>query len=131
MEKDNLLKSVPRAGKVVSTSFLIELPELGQLNKRKIPDLVGVAPLNRDSGTLRGKRTVWGIRANLRTVLYMASLIGIKRNPVLVYVYQRLLSTGKAKKLALIACMRKLFTILNAMVRSNTIWQSNSIINNI
>ena len=114
-EKDNLLKSVPGVGKVVSTTLLIELPELGQLNLRKIAALVGVVPLNRDSGTLRGKRTVWGGRAKLRAVLYMAALVGVRRNPVIAAYYQRLLNAGKAKKVALVACMRKLLTILNAM----------------
>jgi transposase len=123
-EKDDLLKSVPGVGKVVSTTFLIELPELGQLNRRKIAALVGVAPLNRDSGTMRGKRTVWGGRAKLRAVLYMAALVATKRNPVIAAFYQRLLNAGKAKKVALVACMRKLLTILNAMIRSKTVWQN-------
>ena len=122
-EKDDLLKSVPGVGKVVSTTLLIELPELGQLNRRKIAALVGVAPLNRDSGTMRGKRTVWGGRAKLRAVLYMAALVGVRHNPVIASFYERLLKAGKAKKVALVACMRKLLTILNAMLRSNTVWQ--------
>jgi transposase len=122
-EKDDLLKSVPGVGKVVSTTLLIELPELGQLNRRKIAALVGVAPLNRDSGTMRGKRIVWGGRAKLRTVLYMAALVGVRHNPVITSFYERLLKAGKAKKMALVACMRKLLTILNAMIRSNTVWQ--------
>jgi transposase len=123
-EKDNLLKSVPGVGKVVSTTLLIELPELGQLNRRKIAALVGVAPLNHDSGTMRGKRTVWGGRAKLRAVLYMAALVGVRCNPVIAAFYQRLLNAGKAKKVALVACMRKLLTILNAMIRSKTVWQN-------
>ena len=122
-EKDDLLKSVPGVGKVVSTTLMNELPELGQLNRRKIAALVGVAPLNRDSGTLRGKRTVWGGRAKLRAVLYMAALVGVRHNPVIASFYERLLKVGKAKKVALVACMRKLLTILNAMLRSNTVWQ--------
>jgi transposase len=122
-EKDDLLKSVPGVGKVVSTTLLVELPELGQLNRRQIASLVGVAPLNRDSGTLRGRRTVWGGRAKLRAVLYMAALVGLQRNPTIAAFYQRLLKAGKAKKVALVACMRKLLTILNAMVRSNTVWR--------
>jgi len=126
-EKDSLLKSVPGVGKVVSTTLLIELPELGMLNRRKIAALVGVAPLNRDSGTMRGKRTVWGGRAKLRAVLYMAALVGVRRNPVIASFYQRLLNAGKAKKVALVACMRKLLTILNAMIRSKTVWKSDSI----
>ncbi len=122
LEKDNLLKSVPGVGKVVSTTLLIELPELGTLNRRKIAALVGVAPLNRDSGTLRGKRTVWGGRAKLRAVLYMAALVGVRRNPVMATFYERLLKAGKVKKVALVACMRKLLTILNAMMRTMTVW---------
>jgi len=127
LEKDNLLKSVPGVGKVVSTTLLIELPELGILNRRKIAALVGVAPLNRDSGTLRGKRTVWGGRAKLRAVLYMAALVGVRRNPVIAAFYERLLKAGKAKKVALVACMRKLLTILNAMIRSKTAWQPETV----
>jgi transposase len=131
LDKDNLLKSVPGVGKVVSTTLLIELPELGILNRRKIAALVGVAPLNRDSGTLRGKRTVWGGRAKLRAVLYMAALVGVRHNPVMAAFYERLLKAGKAKKVALVACMRKLLTILNAMIRSKTIWRLNSIFQNV
>jgi len=123
LEKDNLLKSVPGVGKVVSSSLLIELPELGMLNRRKIAALVGVAPLNRDSGTMRGRRTVWGGRAKLRAVLYMAALVASRRNPIIAAFYQRLLNAGKAKKVALVACMRKLLTILNAMMRTMTVWQ--------
>ncbi len=122
-EKDNLLKSVPGVGKVVSSSLLIELPELGKLNRRKIAALVGVAPFNRDSGTMRGRRTVWGGRAKLRAVLYMAALVASRRNPIIAAFYQRLLNAGKAKKVALVACMRKLLTILNAMMRTMTVWQ--------
>jgi transposase len=122
-EKDNLLKSVPGVGKVVSSSLLIDLPELGRLNRRKIAALVGVAPLNRDSGTMRGKRTVWGGRARLRAVLYMAALVASRRNPIIAAFYQRLVDAGKAKKVALVACMRKLLTILNSMMRTMTAWQ--------
>ena len=120
LEKDNLLKSVPGVGKVVSSSLLIELPELGRLNRRKIAALVGVAPLNRDSGTMRGRRTVWGGRARLRSTLYMAALVASRRNPIIAAFYQRLVNAGKAKKVALVACMRKLLTILNAMMRTLT-----------
>ena len=122
MEKDHLLKSVPGIGKVVATTLLIELPELGQLNRRKIAALAGVAPLNRDSGTMQGKRTVWGGRAKLRAVLYMAALVATKYNPVIATFYQRLLEAGKVKKAALVACMRKLLTIINAMMRTMTLW---------
>ena len=131
LEKNNILKSVPGVGKVVSTTLLIELPELGTLNRRKIAALVGVAPLNRDSGTLRGKRTVWGGRAKLRAVLYMAALVGVRHNPVMAAFYKRLLKAGKAKKVALVACMRKLITILNAMMRTMTIWKPGNILRSV
>jgi transposase len=121
-EKDDLLRSVPGIGKVVSSTLLIELPELGKLNRRKVAALVGVAPLNHDSGTMRGKRTVWGGRANLRAVLYMAALVATRRNPVIAAFYRRLLNAGKVKKVALVACMRKLLTMLNAMMRARTVW---------
>ncbi len=127
-EKDNLLKSVLGVGKVVSSTLLIELPELGKLNRRKIAALVGVAPLNRDSGTMRGRRTVWGGRAKLRAILYMAALVASRRNPIIAAFYQRLLDAGKAKKVALVACMRKLITILNAMMRTMTVWKSEIIL---
>ena len=127
-EKDTLLKSVPGVGKVVSSTLLIELPELGKLNRRKIAALVGVAPLNHDSGTMRGKRTVWGGRAKVRAVLYMAALVASRCNPIISAFYQRLLDAGKAKKVALVACMRKLLTILNAMMRTMTVWQSQTIL---
>jgi transposase len=126
-EKDNLLKSVPGVGKVVSSSLLIELPELGKLNRRKIASLVGIAPLNRDSGTMRGRRTVWGGRAKLRAVLYMAALVASRRNPIIAAFYQRLLDAGKVKKVALVACMRKLLTILNAILRTMTVWQPETV----
>lgn len=121
-EKDSILRSVPGIGKIVSSTLLIELPELGVLNRRKIAALVGVAPLNRDSGTMRGKRTVWGGRAALRATLYMAALVATKRNPVIAAFYRRLLDAGKVKKAALVACMRKLLTIVNAMMRAMTVW---------
>jgi transposase len=126
-EKDNLLKSVPGVGKVVSSSLLIELPELGKLNRREIASLVGIAPLNRDSGTMRGRRTVWGGRAKLRAVLYMAALVASRRNPIIAAFYQRLLDAGKVKKVALVACMRKLLTILNAILRTMTVWQPETV----
>jgi transposase len=127
-EKDNLLRSMPGIGKVVSTTLIIELPELGKLNRRKIAALVGIAPLNRDSGTLRGKRTVWGGRATLRAALYMAALVATKRNPIIAAFYQRLLGAGKVKKVALVACMRKLLTIVNAMMNTMTLWNSQHIL---
>jgi len=122
LEKDHLLKSVPGIGNVVATTLLIELPELGQLNRRKIAALVGVAPLNRDSGTMRGKRMVWGGRAKIRAALYMAALVATKYNPIIATFYRRLLDVGKVKKVALVACMRKLLIIINAMIRTMTLW---------
>jgi transposase len=121
--KENLLRTVPGIGPVVSRTLLADLPELGRLNRKQIAALVGVAPLARDSGTLRGKRTVWGGRAPVRAVLYMGALVATRRNPVLRAFYRRLVEAGKPKKVALIACMRKLLTILNAMMRSNTAWE--------
>ena len=120
--KEGLLKSVPGVGTVLATTLLAELPELGQLNRKQIAALVGVAPFNRDSGALRGKRRVWGGRAPVRAALYMAALVGARHNPVIYSFYQRLLSVGKAKKVALVACMRKLLTILNAMLKHNVAW---------
>jgi transposase len=120
--KENLLRSVPGVGPVVSRTLIGDLPELGTLPRKQIAALVGVAPLARDSGTLRGKRLVWGGRAPVRAALYMAALVATRRNPVIRTFYQRLLAAGKPKKVALTACMRKLLTILNAMLRANTAW---------
>ena len=117
-EKDDLLRSVPGVGEQLSRSLLAYLPELGALDRKQIAALVGVAPMNRDSGTVRGKRTVWGGRARVRAVLYMSALVASRFNPVIRTFYQRLLAAGKPKKLALTACMRKLLTILNAIVRT-------------
>ena len=121
-EKDNLLRSVPGVGEQLSLSLLAYLPELGTLNRKRIAALVGVAPFNRDSGSRRGKRSVWGGRTRLRAVLYMGALVASRHNPVLRAFYQRLLAAGKPKKLALTACMRKLLTILNAMVKTGQHW---------
>ena len=121
--KDDLLQSVPRVGRVVSLTLLAELPELGRLSRKAIAALVGVAPLARDSGTLRGKRLVYGGRAPVRAVLYMAALVAARRNPVIRAFYQRLRTAGKPVKVALTACMRKLLVILNAIARSGTPWQ--------
>lgn len=120
--KDDLLQSVPGVGPIVSYTLLGELPELGTLSHKQIAALAGVAPLARDSGTLRGKRMIWGGRASVRTALFMAALCGRRWNPALKVFYDRLIAAGKPKKVALIACARKLLTILNAMVRSNTQW---------
>ena len=121
-EKDDLLRSVPGVGEQLSLSLLAYLPELGTLNRKRIAALVGVAPFNRDSGSRRGKRSVWGGRTRLRAVLYMGALVASRHNPVLRAFYQRLLAAGKPKKLALTACMRKLLTILNAMVKTGQHW---------
>jgi transposase len=123
-ERDELMRSIPGVGNVVARTLIADLPELGRLDRKQIAALVGVAPLNRDSGKMRGKRTTWGGRAKVRCALYMAALVASRHNPVLKAFYQRLLSAGKPKKLALTAVMRKLLTILNAVVRDNTRWQT-------
>ena len=111
-------------GEQLSLALLAYLPELGTLNRRQVAALVGVAPFNRDSGTLRGKRSVWGGRARVRSTLYMGALVATRHNPIIRDFYQRLVAAGKPKKLALIACMRKLLLILNAMVKSGQPWRS-------
>ena len=121
-ENQDLLKSVPGIGPIVSRTLLAELPELGELNRRQIAALVGVAPFNCDSGRLQGRRAIWGGRASVRAVLYMAALVASRRNAVIRTLYQRLLQAGKARKVALVACMRKLLTILNAMIKHKTRW---------
>jgi transposase len=121
-EQEDVLRSVPGIGPVVSVTLLADLPELGTLDRKQIAALVGLAPLNRDSGTMRGKRTIWGGRATVRAALYMAALVGSRRNPVLRALYTRLLAAGKSKKVALTACMRKLLTILNALLKHRTRW---------
>jgi transposase len=123
-ESEDLLKSVPGVGNILARSLIADLPELGTLDRKKIAALVGVAPFNRDSGTLRGRRTVWGGRSAIRATLYMAALVATRCNPIIKAFYQRLLAAGKPKKLALTACMRKLLTILNAILRDRTPWQS-------
>ena len=122
-EKDNLLKTIPGVGNVLSATLLAELPELGKLNRRQIAALVGVAPYNRDSGMMRGKRSVWGGRSHIRAALYMATLVATRHNCIIRELYQRLLVHGKAKKVALVACMRKLLTIMNCMLRFKRAWQ--------
>jgi transposase len=122
-ERDALYRSVPGIGPVCARTLLLDLPELGTLSRQRIAALAGVAPFNRDSGTLRGHRTIWGGRAPLRATLYMATLVAVRHNPVLKAFYERLVAAGKAKKVALTACMRKLLTILNAMVKHQTPWQ--------
>jgi transposase len=121
--KDNLLQSVPGIGKVTALALVAEVPELGQLNRHQVAKLVGVAPLNRDSGKLRGKRHIFGGRQAVRNTLYMAILSAVRHNPVIKEFYDRLLANNKPKKVALVACMRKLLTIVNVMIKSNTKWE--------
>jgi len=121
-EKEDLLRSVPGIGPVSARTMLAELPELGSLNRKKIAALVGVAPLNRDSGTIRGSRVCWGGRATVRQVLYMAAVTAVRCNPVIRRAYLALRGRGKKHKVALVACMRKLLSILTAMVRDQRRW---------
>jgi len=123
-EKADLLKTVPGVGRVTVSTMLALLPELGMLTRKQIAALVGVAPFNRDSGTLRGRRAVWGGRAAVRAVLYMAALVGTRFNPAIRAMYLRLIAAGKRKKVAVVACARKLLTILNAILRTRTPWRS-------
>ena len=120
---ENLLRSAPGVGPVVSRTLLGDVPELGTLTRKQIAALVGLAPLAHDSGTSKGKRFVRGGRAPVRAVLYMGALVASRRNPAIRAFYQRLLRAGKPKKLALTACMRKLLTTLNAMMRTQTPWR--------
>lgn len=122
-EHENLLTSVPGVGPVTARTLTAMLPELGKLSRKQIAALVGVAPFNRDSGFSMGKRSIRGGRGPVRHVLYMASVSACRHNPVLVAMYLRLRAAGKAAKVALVACMRKLLTILNAMARDNATWQ--------
>jgi transposase len=121
-EKETILTSTPGIGPVISCTLIAALPELGTLNRKEIAALVGVAPFNRDSGKYRGKRTIWGGRAHVRSVLYMGMLSAIRFNPVIRVFYKRLIDAGKVKKLAITACMRKLLTILNTMMKNKTTW---------
>lgn len=122
-EHENLLRSVPGIGPVMSRTLLAELPELGTLTHKQIAALVGVAPFNRDSGSLRGRRMIWGGRASVRGTLYMSAVVAARHNPIIKTFYQRLRTAGKAAKVALVACMRKLLTILNAMVKQRIPWR--------
>ena len=121
-EKDDLLRTVPGVGEQISLTLLANLPELGALNRRQVAALVGVAPYNRDSGALRGKRAVWGGRSRVRAVLYMGALVASRHNPAIRDFYQRLLAAGKPKKVALVASMRKLLVILNGMLKHGSPW---------
>ena len=122
-EPENLLRSVPGVGPHLARTLLAFLPEVGPLGRNPIAALVGVAPFNRDSGTWRGRRTVWGGRARVRAALYMGTLVATRYHPVIRAFSQRLLAAGKPKKVALVACMRKLLTILNALLKHQTPWR--------
>ena len=122
--KDDLLQSVTGIGKATSRTLLAMLPELGTLNHKQIAALVGVAPLNRDSGTMRGRRTVWGGRVRVRATLYMAAFVAAHHNPVVIAFYARLRAAGKPVKVAIVACMHKLLTIVNAMMRDGQPWDA-------
>jgi transposase len=122
-EREERLRSVPGIGPVCARTLLLDLPELGPLSRQRLAALVGVAPFHRDSGTRHGPRLVWGGRAQVRTTLYMSTLVAVRDNPVLKGFDERLRTAGKAAKVALTACMRKLLTILNAMVTHQTRWQ--------
>lgn len=121
-DKEQILLSVPGVGPITTITLLAELPELGTMNRQRIAALVGLAPLNKDSGKMKGKRRIFGGRASVRCVLYMAALSASKSNPVIRAFYERLLANGKEKKVALTACMRKLLVILNAMIRDAKPW---------
>ncbi len=123
-DKDRILRSAKGVGPITSLILLSDLPELGQLDRKKIAALVGVAPFNHDSGRRRGMRRIKGGRASVRQVLYMATVVASRFNPVIRAFYQRLVASGKKKKVALVACMRKLLTILNAMIRDMTPWKA-------
>jgi len=125
-EKDELLRSLKGIGPITSSTLMAGLPELGQLDRRSIAALVGVAPFNRDSGAFRGKRVIWGGRSHVRQVLYMAAIAAVRSNPIIKAFYERLITRGKPHKVAMVACMRKMLTILNAMTRANTHWMPGS-----
>lgn len=121
-EREALLRSVPGVGPILATVVLAELPELGTVTRQQAAALAGVAPLNRDSGTRRGKRATWGGRAHVRTALYMATMSAIRANPAIRAFYERLRAVGKPRKVAVVACMHKLLTVLNAVLRQRTPW---------
>ena len=123
-EQEELLTSVPGVGPTVARTLLADLPELGQLDRRTLAALVGIAPINRDSGQHRGSRSIRGGRAVVRAKLFMAAWVGCRCNPVIKAFYDRLIKAGKARKAAIVACMHKLLTILNAILRTKTPWQS-------
>lgn len=122
-QKNRLLKSIKGVGSVVAAGIIADLPELGNVNSRQISALAGLAPYNRDSGTLRGKRTIWGGRASVRSTLYMATLVATRHNPQIKKFYERLCNAGKLKKVAITACMHKLLIIMNAMIKHGEPWR--------
>lgn len=125
-EDDNLLQSVPGIGPVLATTLIAELPELGHLNRKQIAALVGVAPLNCESGILRGRRIIWGGRARVRAALWMGTLVAVQRNPAIRACYQRLVAAGRPKKVALTAAMHKLLLVLNALLRQRVPWRDSA-----
>lgn len=119
------MESIPGVGRVTATTFLADLPEIGTLSRREVSARVGVCPYSRDSGKMRGRCTIWGGRARVRVVLYMAAVVTSRHNPVIKSFYERLDKAGKAKKVALVACMRKLLVIINTILKNDTMWDSN------
>ncbi len=124
-QKANLFETMPGIGKTTASMLIVQLPELGILDRRQIASLVGLAPVNRDSGCFRGKRMTGGGRTDVRTQLFMPTLVAIQHNPVIRAFYNRLLNSGKSKMVAVVACMRKIVTILNAMAAKNQPWNAN------
>ena len=122
--KEHLLRSIPGVGPVLSATLLADVPELGSVGHKQLAALIGVAPLNRDSGQWRGRRSAWGGRGHVRAVLYMATTVAVRRNPVLKLLYERLLGLGKQRKVALVACMRKLLRICNAVIAHQLAWRT-------
>lgn len=123
-EKSDIMQSVPGVGPNLALTLLSDLPELGNLNRKQIAALCGLAPFNRDSGQMRGKRSIWGGRSSVRSAVYMAAFSAVRWNPLLKEFYQRLVDMGKRRKVALVACMRKLLCILNAMLKNRTVWNA-------
>jgi transposase len=125
-QKDKILQSIPGVGSVMSRTILADLPEIGTMNRKQASALAGVAPLNRDSGKYKGKRTIWGGRGKVRSVLYMCALTAIRCNPKIKLFYDRLRAAGKCFKVAITACMRKLLIIMNTMIKNQTLWADSS-----
>jgi transposase len=121
-QKAEIMQSIPGIGRVMATTFLADLPEIGTLSRCEISALVGVCPYSRDSSSFRGRRSIWGGRARVRAVLYMAAIVASRHNPVIKAFYEKLTRAGKAKKVALVACMRKLLVIINTMLKNDSAW---------